>query len=258
MDSLLSFAVTLRLETGITPTTEKRAPLGFQHLEHPHAWLWATLLVSVTSTGLLWQRQCSFPPEKSEDPFVRPLSISGWREGAMSTLLGIFLYCWIDSWYDCEQQISELLEIEIFLEVCSKGSPLPRSFMSELVPLPHPSVHPSRHQISTSRLHNRTNCPTMAALTTSRTPGKSVCVGNCKSFPSTWPSMIFQEILQTPRKRRGCRRRKKRGYCLLLSSETLEPKRKKMKCRRCITRVNTAHLSLIIIFAFLFLISLKE
>ena len=57
MWSLSPLAVTETASLGITPTTEKRAPLGFQHFEQPQAWLCATLLASVTSTFLVGQWQ---------------------------------------------------------------------------------------------------------------------------------------------------------------------------------------------------------
>lgn len=57
MLSLEALAVTLNAEVGTTPTTEKMLPLGFQHLEHPHAWLCRTSEVSVTSTLLEAQWQ---------------------------------------------------------------------------------------------------------------------------------------------------------------------------------------------------------
>lgn len=83
IESFEAFAVTETASRGTTPTMEKREPEGFQHLEQPQAWLWATLLFKVISTWSEAQRQWSFPPEKLLEPGVMPLSIRGWREGAM-------------------------------------------------------------------------------------------------------------------------------------------------------------------------------
>lgn len=49
--------MTAKASRGTTPTMEKREPAGFQHLEQPQAWLWATLLFRVTLTLLdeQWQ-----------------------------------------------------------------------------------------------------------------------------------------------------------------------------------------------------------
>lgn len=49
--------MTARASRGTTPTMEKREPEGFQHLEQPQAWLWATLLLRVTLTLSDGQRQ---------------------------------------------------------------------------------------------------------------------------------------------------------------------------------------------------------
>jgi hypothetical protein len=93
--SLWPLAVTESWSLGITPTREKRDPDGFQHLEHPQKWLWETLLERVISTGELelelGQRQCSVPPGKDSEgePLVRPLSISGCREGGMVAVMVI-------------------------------------------------------------------------------------------------------------------------------------------------------------------------
>src|SRR6186713_1162209 len=76
-------AVTLTLSIGVTAMTEKRAPLGFQHLEQPQAWLCRTLPVISTSTLSLGQWQRRVPPVKLAEPLEKPLSMEGWREGAM-------------------------------------------------------------------------------------------------------------------------------------------------------------------------------
>jgi hypothetical protein len=39
MINFLAFAITSTLFFGITATCENNAPLGFQHLEQPQAWL---------------------------------------------------------------------------------------------------------------------------------------------------------------------------------------------------------------------------
>lgn len=63
---------------------ENKAPFGFQHLEHPQAWLCATLLEREASTGLSRQWHLIVPPEKLGLPFRTPLSIKGCNEGAMA------------------------------------------------------------------------------------------------------------------------------------------------------------------------------
>jgi len=77
MCNLEPLAVTATFETGMTAMMEKSALGGFQHCEHPQAWLWSTLLLRVTSILFAAQRQCNFPPAKVELPFVNPLSIIG-------------------------------------------------------------------------------------------------------------------------------------------------------------------------------------
>lgn len=69
--------------TGTTPTTLNTAPFGFQHFEQPQAWLWATFVSSVTSTGLLEHLHCSLPPLLFGSPGLMPLSINGCNEVMM-------------------------------------------------------------------------------------------------------------------------------------------------------------------------------
>lgn len=85
--SLDALAVTWTLSRGKTPTIENRAPAGFQHLEQPQAWLCATLLFRETTTWLDAQRQRREPPAKLGSPLVMPLSIRGWREGAIVNVI---------------------------------------------------------------------------------------------------------------------------------------------------------------------------
>src|SRR2546425_9943528 len=56
--NLSSLAVTRTLPRGTTATWENSAPAGFQHLVHPHTWLWAHWLSIATATFLSgqWQR----------------------------------------------------------------------------------------------------------------------------------------------------------------------------------------------------------
>jgi len=78
MWSLEALAVMERLEVGITPTMEKIAEEGFQHLEQPQAWLWRTFEESETATFSEGQWQERVPPEKDSEPFFNPLSMRGW------------------------------------------------------------------------------------------------------------------------------------------------------------------------------------
>src|SRR5688572_31126700 len=87
--SLLPLAVIDSLSRPTTATTENVAPVGFQHLLQPQAWLKATSLASVTSTGSLAHLQCSLPPLKPATPGLTPLSTDGWILTAMmNPLLG--------------------------------------------------------------------------------------------------------------------------------------------------------------------------
>src|SRR4249919_3589298 len=75
--SFSSCAVTLTLSRGTTATTENAAPLGFQHLVQPQAWLCATWDSTFTSTLSVAHRHCSVPPLKPASPFLTPLSTDG-------------------------------------------------------------------------------------------------------------------------------------------------------------------------------------
>ncbi|KAL4778182.1 hypothetical protein BJX76DRAFT_343923 [Aspergillus varians] len=84
MRSLCPLAVILTAERGTTPTTENREPAGFQHLEHPQAWLCWMLDARVMVALWRGQWQDSVPPGKEGEPgepWVSPLSRRGWREG---------------------------------------------------------------------------------------------------------------------------------------------------------------------------------
>src|SRR5918995_6278437 len=86
--SLLPLAVTDSLSRPTTATTANVAPVGFQHLLQPQAWLKATSLASVTSTGSLAHLQWSLPPLKPLVPGLTPLSTDGWIFTAMMFPLG--------------------------------------------------------------------------------------------------------------------------------------------------------------------------
>ena len=109
MCSLDSPEVIESLSVGTTPTTEKRAEAGFQHLEQPHAWLCRTLLSSLTVTGEEEHLQVRVPPEKLAEPCRRPLSIRGWREGAMMFLLLVGLWLGLFLSEECGVKITEYL-----------------------------------------------------------------------------------------------------------------------------------------------------
>lgn len=96
MRSLEALDETLSLSTGMTPTMAKRELFGFQHLEQPQAWLWATLEERVTVTRLEGQWQWRVPPGWFGLPFVMPLLRAGWREGAI--VFGLWwdvFWCWV-------------------------------------------------------------------------------------------------------------------------------------------------------------------
>src|SRR5437868_10610733 len=78
--SLSACFVTLSLSRGTTATTENTAPLGFQHLVQPQAWLCADCDFTDTSTGLLVQWHTSVPPAKPLLARLKPLSTDGWME----------------------------------------------------------------------------------------------------------------------------------------------------------------------------------
>src|SRR3979409_501234 len=63
-DSLLPFALTLRLSRPTTATCENSAPFGFQHLVQPHTWLCAGCRLFATSTLFCEQFHASVPPAK--------------------------------------------------------------------------------------------------------------------------------------------------------------------------------------------------
>src|SRR3954463_10434489 len=75
--SFCALEVTLTLSLDTTATAENTAPLGFQHLVQPQAWLCATLPLIATVTGSLAQRQVSVPPLNFLAPALTPLSIDG-------------------------------------------------------------------------------------------------------------------------------------------------------------------------------------
>src|SRR3569833_178077 len=77
--SLSPFSATDSLSLPTTATTENLAPAGFQHLEQPQAWLWATWAPIFTFTGLDAHLHTRVPPEKPAEPFLRPLSSDGCR-----------------------------------------------------------------------------------------------------------------------------------------------------------------------------------
>ena len=70
--SLSPFSATVTFSCGVTATTEKIAPSGFQHLVQPQAWLCAIWPLIFTFTGLLVHRQTSVPPEKLALSLGRP------------------------------------------------------------------------------------------------------------------------------------------------------------------------------------------
>src|SRR5687768_10327219 len=76
--SLSAFAVTLRLSRPTTPTSEKVAPFGFQHLVQPQTWLKATSPLIFTLTASFAHWHVSVPPAKLPEPFFTPLSTDGW------------------------------------------------------------------------------------------------------------------------------------------------------------------------------------
>ena len=85
-------AETLSLSDGTTPTTLKSALSGFQHLEQPQAWLWATFESRVTSTLLLEHLHWSCPPALSWWPFEMPLSTKGWMDAMLWAICLIILF----------------------------------------------------------------------------------------------------------------------------------------------------------------------
>src|ERR1700761_8803679 len=76
--SLSPFSVTERASLPTTATTENLAPAGFQHLEQPQAWLWATAAPIFTFTGLDVHLHTRVPPANEGEPFFRPPSSVGW------------------------------------------------------------------------------------------------------------------------------------------------------------------------------------
>jgi hypothetical protein len=80
MASLSPFFATVTLSRGATATTANSAPLGFQHLVQPQAWLCADWDLTVTSTGFWLHLQTSVPPAKSLAAAFEPLSTAGWIE----------------------------------------------------------------------------------------------------------------------------------------------------------------------------------
>src|SRR5712672_1820736 len=74
---LSAFLETRSLSRDTTATCANSAPAGFQHLVHPHTWLWAHWAPIVTSTGLLAHLHWSIPPAKLGEPGGTPLSTAG-------------------------------------------------------------------------------------------------------------------------------------------------------------------------------------
>src|SRR3954468_1568492 len=81
--SLSSLATTASLSRETTDTCENSALSGFQHLVHPHAWLWALWLRMDTATLRSGHLQYSVPPAKLAAAGLMPLSIEGWMLTAM-------------------------------------------------------------------------------------------------------------------------------------------------------------------------------
>src|SRR5580698_6067836 len=77
IDNLSPFLVTLTLSRGATATTANNAPLGFQHLVQPQAWLCADCAPTETSTGSCAHLHTSVPPAKSLAAGFEPLSTDG-------------------------------------------------------------------------------------------------------------------------------------------------------------------------------------
>src|SRR5579862_1382382 len=75
--SLSAFFVTLTLSFDTTATTANSAPLGFQHLVQPQAWLCAVCALTETSTGFCVHLHTSVPPAKSLPVGLIPLSSDG-------------------------------------------------------------------------------------------------------------------------------------------------------------------------------------
>jgi hypothetical protein len=75
--SLSACRVTESLSRGKTATTENNAPLGFQHLVQPQAWLYAVWALSVTSTVSLVQWHTRVPPSNPLAAGLMPLSTDG-------------------------------------------------------------------------------------------------------------------------------------------------------------------------------------
>jgi len=71
--SLLSFAGDLDLVTADDRHHENTAPLGFQHLVQPQAWLWATFASSFTVTGWEEHRQVRVAAGEVRRAFFDPL-----------------------------------------------------------------------------------------------------------------------------------------------------------------------------------------
>src|ERR1700733_15098446 len=78
--SLSPFLVTVTLSRGATATTANNAPLGFQHLVQPQAWLCADWDLTEISTGFWLHLHTRVPPAKSLAAGFEPLSTAGWME----------------------------------------------------------------------------------------------------------------------------------------------------------------------------------
>src|SRR5262245_40963531 len=96
--NLSALAVTRRWSRGTTATCENSAPVGFQHLVHPHTWLWAHWPVIATATFLSGQWQTSVPPAKSATAGFVPRSTAGCMEIALVIVSSPFL-CTLPSHY---------------------------------------------------------------------------------------------------------------------------------------------------------------
>src|SRR3954468_10394958 len=91
--SLFSFCVTWSLSRGTTATIEKSVPAGFQHLVHPHAWLYEIDPSIRTFTGSCAHLQTNVPPLKLAAPGLTPESTDGWMWTASDMLLPSLLSC---------------------------------------------------------------------------------------------------------------------------------------------------------------------
>src|SRR3989442_12276779 len=87
---LSSLAVTRTLPSGTTASWENSAPAGFQHLVHPHTWLWAHWLSIATATFLSGQWQTSVPPAKFLAAGFMPRSTAGCMEIALAIVSSSF------------------------------------------------------------------------------------------------------------------------------------------------------------------------